>query len=271
MRAVLPALVVVGLLLLTATPALAVRHSDVDALPGQVPGGWSSTIGITAVEASGAALDPKRACYDLEQPADVSTTIIWNDASSVDSIADSTGHHLVRNAQYGVGFLNAVATLTITDAYLSGELLEAGDEVELTVNFDRYSPAVLTITAIAGEANPRYTLTISSIAGGSVVEPGEGAFAYEAGTVVELVARPDEHYGFLRWTGDVDTIADVTAASTSVTMQSSYNITASFGEQIAFRRSFSCPLIAGAAAGIIAAGLVVFFLRRRRARRMSVS
>ena len=262
---------VLNILPLTALPALASHQHDVDVLPAYTDGGQSSTISITVIEASSAALDPKQAYYSLEQPADVSTTIIWNDASAVDSIADSTGHHLVRNNQYVVALLSGVATLTVTGAYLSGELLEAGDEVELTVSFDRYSPAVLTITAIAGEANPRYTLTISSSAGGSVVEPGEGEFAYEAGTVVELAARPHEHYGFSRWTGDVDTIADVTAALTSITMQSSHSITATFGEEIAFRRSFGRPLIAGAAAGIIAVGLLVFCLRRRRARRMSVT
>ena len=53
-------------------------------------------------------------------------------------------------------------------------------------------------------------------------------FLYDAGTVVELVATPDEHCHFVEWTGDVSTIANVTAASTNITMNDSYSITANF-------------------------------------------
>jgi hypothetical protein len=74
----------------------------------------------------------------------------------------------------------------------------------------------------------RYSLTISSTPGGSVTTPGEGMFLYDAGTVVNLVAVPDLHYHFVKWTGDVDTIADVNAASTNITMSSSYSVTANF-------------------------------------------
>ena len=72
------------------------------------------------------------------------------------------------------------------------------------------------------------SLTVSSTAGGEVTEPGEGTFIYEADDVVELVAQPGLHYRFVRWTGDVDTIGDVHAAATNITMQDSYSIAASF-------------------------------------------
>jgi hypothetical protein len=73
-----------------------------------------------------------------------------------------------------------------------------------------------------------YDLTISSTEGGSVTEPGEGTFTYDAGTVVDLVATPDDGYRFVEWTGDVSTIGDVTAAATDITMSGNYSITASF-------------------------------------------
>jgi hypothetical protein len=73
-----------------------------------------------------------------------------------------------------------------------------------------------------------YTLTISSTAGGSVIIPGEGIFAYDAGTEVSLVATPATGYGFVNWAGDVGTIANVNAATTTITMQGYYNITARF-------------------------------------------
>ena len=74
----------------------------------------------------------------------------------------------------------------------------------------------------------RYSLTISSTPGGNVTEPGKGMFLYDAGTMVNLVAEADLHYHFVEWTGDVGTIADVHAASTNITMDSSYSITANF-------------------------------------------
>ncbi|MGA8848406.1 MAG: CFI-box-CTERM domain-containing protein [Dehalococcoidia bacterium] len=72
------------------------------------------------------------------------------------------------------------------------------------------------------------TLTISSTAGGNVTTPGVGNFIYHVGTVVSLVAKPAAGYGFVNWAGDVGTIANVNAATTNITMQGNYNITARF-------------------------------------------
>lgn len=73
-----------------------------------------------------------------------------------------------------------------------------------------------------------YTLTISSTAGGSVTEPGEGTFAYNATAVVNLTAEADEGYHFVGWTGDVDTIGNVSAAVTTITMEDDHSIAANF-------------------------------------------
>jgi hypothetical protein len=78
--------------------------------------------------------------------------------------------------------------------------------------------------AITGE----YDLTISSAPGGSVTAPGEGTFTYDQGTVVNLVAEAEEGYRFVNWTGDVDTIADVNAASTTITMEGWYSLGPNF-------------------------------------------
>jgi hypothetical protein len=73
-----------------------------------------------------------------------------------------------------------------------------------------------------------YDLSISSNAGGSVTVPGEGMLAYGAGTVVSLVASPASGYQFIHWTGDVGTIADVNATTTTITMNGDYSIIAKF-------------------------------------------
>ena len=75
-----------------------------------------------------------------------------------------------------------------------------------------------------------YELTILSTFGGSVTEPGEGVYAYDEGTVVSLVAEAENGYWLVGWTGDTNTVASVYAASTSITMNGDYSITANFRE-----------------------------------------
>ena len=82
----------------------------------------------------------------------------------------------------------------------------------------------LGCTASAAE----YDLTISSTEGGVVNTPGEGTFAYDDGDVVVLMATPDPSHVFASWTGDVDTIDDANDATTTITVDGDYSITASF-------------------------------------------
>jgi len=74
----------------------------------------------------------------------------------------------------------------------------------------------------------QYELSINPTEGGSVTRPGEGVFTYNEGVTINLVAAPDAGYRFVEWVDDVDTIADVNAASTNITMNGNYSITASF-------------------------------------------
>jgi hypothetical protein len=73
-----------------------------------------------------------------------------------------------------------------------------------------------------------YSFTISSTPGGTVTTPGVGTFIYEANTEIELAAVADEHYHFVQWSGDVDGIDNIYAASTNITLYESYSITANF-------------------------------------------
>ncbi|MGI6595697.1 MAG: InlB B-repeat-containing protein [Candidatus Ratteibacteria bacterium] len=72
-------------------------------------------------------------------------------------------------------------------------------------------------------------LDISATAGGSVEAPGEGEFYYyETNQQVNLVAEAADGYYFVNWTGDTDKIVNVNAASTTITMDGNYTITANF-------------------------------------------
>jgi len=77
-------------------------------------------------------------------------------------------------------------------------------------------------------AGDYHCLTIASTEGGSVTNPGEGRFTCYTREMVALVAEPGERYHFVEWTGDVDSIADVRDASTSIVIYDSYSITANF-------------------------------------------
>jgi hypothetical protein len=82
-----------------------------------------------------------------------------------------------------------------------------------------------------------YTLTVNSTAGGvvavnNVTIPGKTMFIYAPGTVVSLNATPDVGYCFAKWTGNVSTVANVTAAITTITMNGDYSITANFALEI---------------------------------------
>ena len=54
--------------------------------------------------------------------------------------------------------------------------------------------AILAVGVASCDGSHTYDLSISSTSGGSVTLPGEGVFAYDTGTVVELVATRDDGY-----------------------------------------------------------------------------
>jgi len=90
--------------------------------------------------------------------------------------------------------------------------------------------ALVAVTA-ACDGSDIYRLSVSSTSGGSVIDPGEGVFTYDPGTVIELVATPDDGYEFQRWTGDTQDITDANSASTNITMNGDYSVTAEFEEE----------------------------------------
>jgi len=94
---------------------------------------------------------------------------------------------------------------------------------------------LVNVIACAGPGpTTTYTLTITSTEGGDVTIPIEGTHTYDAGTSVNLTATPDANYHFVNWTGNVGTIADDEDATTTITMNGDYTITANFGLDMTF-------------------------------------
>ena len=66
-----------------------------------------------------------------------------------------------------------------------------------------------------------YTLTVNY---------GTGSGSYAVGSVATITAASPSGYVFDEWTGDVSTVADVTAATTAITMDANRTVTATFTE-----------------------------------------
>jgi uncharacterized repeat protein (TIGR02543 family) len=123
--------------------------------------------------------------------------------------------NLVAEAEEGYQFVNWTGDVgTIGNVNAASITITMNGDYSITANF----------VAV-------YNLTISSTEGGAVTNPGEGTFTYDGETVLDLVADADEGYRFDEWTGDVDNIADVNAATATITMNGDYSITANFVKQ----------------------------------------
>jgi len=108
----------------------------------------------------------------------------------------------------------------------TGDVAAIGNPQAASTNITMYNSYSITANF---ELDPGwYSLTVTSTSGGTVTSPGQGTFVYQRGDVVSLIAQPDEGYDFVRWTGDVNSIADLDAAQTTITVNGSYSVTANF-------------------------------------------
>jgi hypothetical protein len=136
--------------------------------------------------------------------------IFTYDASTVVSLnaTPDSGYQFVR----WIGDID-----TVDNVHASETLITVNGNYSIMANFEVPPPV-------------QYSLTIFNTAGGLVTTPGEGRFTYDEGTVVNLVVKPASGYKFAKWTGDVDTIANVNATSTNIIMNGKYYICSQFRE-----------------------------------------
>ena len=169
--------------------------------------------GNYSITANFAALPPGQYSLTIYSTAGGSVTtpgqgtFIYASGTVVNLVATPTG---------GYDFVNWTGNVgTVANVNAASTNITLNGNCEITANF------------YAGPPVP-YNLTLSSSAGGSVTTPGEGTFGYGSGTVVNLIATPASGYQFVNWTGNVGTIANVNAASTTITINSNYSVTANF-------------------------------------------
>jgi uncharacterized repeat protein (TIGR02543 family) len=124
--------------------------------------------------------------------------------------------NLVASPSSGYQFVNWTGDVgTIANVNAAVTTITLNGDYSITANFE-----AITVD--------QYSLAIASIGCGFVNTPGEGIFYYNKGTVVELVANPVGYNPFVEWKDDVSTIADVEDATTTITMNGNYAITATF-------------------------------------------
>jgi hypothetical protein len=142
-------------------------------------------------------------------------TFTYNEGQDVDLVAEAEKGYRFVNWTGDVGNIANVANPITT--------ITMDDDCSITANFAVVAPT-------------QYDLIISSTAGGQVAAPGEGIFSYDEGTIVNLVATPDDGYRFLNWTGDADDVANFNDATTAITINRDCSITANFeeGEAVTF-------------------------------------
>jgi hypothetical protein len=153
------------------------------------------------------ALSPQ---YDLTVSSTAGGSTI--PVEGIHAYDEGTVVNLVATASAGYHFVNWTGDVgTIADVEDATTTITMNDHYSITANF-----------------MAQYILTIYSTDGGEVTTPGKGSFTYDPGMVVDLVAEAGEGYAFVNWTGDVSAIANVNAASTTITMNRGHSITANF-------------------------------------------
>jgi hypothetical protein len=134
---------------------------------------------------------------------------------------------LAAKAGPGYRFVNwAGDVTTLANANAAATAIAMDGDYSIVANFAEIPPDQVTLTVSSSAVGPIIITPI--IVGGSVTTPGGATFTYDKGTVVDLKAEPDWGWQFAKWTGDTGTVADVNAASTTITMNDDYSVTATF-------------------------------------------
>jgi Leucine-rich repeat (LRR) protein len=158
--------------------------------------------------------------YPSEYKLTVSSTAggsVVDPAEEISTHTEGMSVYLIAVADEGYRFVSWTGDVdTIGNVKRAQTVIKIGGEYSIRAEFEKL---------------PEYHLTVSNTTGGRVIKPKKAMTTYKGEKVVELEAQEDVGWGFVSWTGDVGTIADVDAASTSITMNGNYSITANFEKE----------------------------------------
>ena len=127
--------------------------------------GETATFTITVIdtEPSHATINPVAAEFDKYAPANVTTTVTWNDATEISSVKVGATELALTDDYTVTDIDGATATLTILEGYFSE--VAVGDVV-FDITFDVGNPAALTVTVV-DNSPVAYPITIAAVVGGT--------------------------------------------------------------------------------------------------------
>ncbi len=158
----------------------------------------------------GGSVNPANVSFDLDNPSDVVTAVIWNSSASITG-AVCNHKPLASPSDYKI----AGNMLTITKKFLLGLKLSENDTVDISLSFDTGNTAILTVKAVRTVKS--YKLTVNAGTGGSIAEGGGGN--YTPGTHVTIKAIPASGYVFAQWTSEGGgAFANAASAATTYAM-----------------------------------------------------
>ena len=104
--------------------------------------------GIEIINTKRAQVSPTELTYDLSNPGDLMTTILWGTTSNaVELISSVTINNLVEGTDYHIDG----AWLYFHNSYLTQKLTTAGDELNLNVLFDNGDEVLLDVSTIKSD------------------------------------------------------------------------------------------------------------------------
>jgi len=106
-------------------------------------------------------------------------------------------------------------TGTLDDAVNEDTTITMNGDYVIVANFEPFGTCSLLID-------------VDPVEGGNITTPGQGAFTFPCGSVVDLVAQTYPGWWFSEWTGDIESIANPLGSMTTISMYGDYAITASF-------------------------------------------
>ncbi len=139
--------------------------------------GGPSSLTVNITDSTPPCISPGTVTYDLASPADVITTITWNNAQSVTDVVYNSDI-LIEDIDYTVNG----DILNIKEAYLSAQVFSENDTAEFEITFDTGFTTILTV-AIANNYAPGSDAFLSDLTvGGSTVNgfaPGNYTYYVE--------------------------------------------------------------------------------------------
>lgn len=153
------------------------------------------TVPVEATAIHNAIISPLSVSYDLNDPVDVSTTITWNDASSVTGVVYGANPVAINETCV----VTTGSVLTIKSTYLATLGLVKGSTAEFVISFDKGNSVTFTVIIIdSSEPAPAsYNITVESDNNG--IASANVTTSAVVGVEIILSATPNAGYHFKEW------------------------------------------------------------------------